>query len=67
MFHPLKIIDNESEVSCGKKIGRYVKTVSSGIAIMHVYFTSEDVTTNPVFGIAELSSLTINEFPELLS
>ena len=34
---------------------------------MHVYFTSEDVTTNPLFGIAELSSLTINEFPELLS
>ena len=28
---------------------------------MHVYFTSEDVTTNPLFGIAELSSLTINE------
>ena len=27
MFHPLKIIDNESEVSCGKKIGRYVKTI----------------------------------------
>ena len=29
MFHPLKIIDNESEVSCGKKIGRYVKTLAA--------------------------------------
>ena len=29
MFHTLKIIDNESEVSCGKKIGRYVKTLAA--------------------------------------
>ena len=29
MFHPLKIIDNDSEVSCGKKIGRYVKLIAA--------------------------------------
>ena len=29
MFHPLKIIDDESGVSCGKKIGRYVKTIAA--------------------------------------